>query len=205
MVRWVLLFFSVVTLVSWQVGCKLYEPPGFGARDGGGGSSESVASTEASSDGGGSNVVIESVPKDDSADAAVPTTADELFAWLKALKYSNWSRESKPHQTQGPHRSGTLVYINPTLEKSLKAGNVSHPKGAVAVKQLYEADLKTPAGWAVMQKVEDSSQGGRGWYWFEVFVSQNGFRYIADGKGVQLCTGCHAPGKDFILTKYPLQ
>ncbi len=201
MIRWIAWWLGVLFLYGSQAGCKLYVPPPEEPTDGG----AEVGVSEPVVDSGSTSTTAETQPEPDASIAVIPTTADALFAYLKTGAYGTWSRESKPHQTQGPHKSGALVYINDVLEKSLKAGNTSHPKGSVAIKQLYEADLTTPGGWAVMVKVDEKEPGGRGWYWFEAFVSQRGVRYIADGKGVQLCTGCHQPGKDFFLTKYPLQ
>ncbi len=54
----------------------------------------------------------------------------------------------------------------PPLDKSMKAGNDSHPEGAAAVKEIYEnAKLK---GWAVSVKTQADSDNGKGWYWYEV-------------------------------------
>lgn len=200
MIRIVCWFAVLGALFSLPWSCKLYIPPeGAYAEIL---SSESVVEGNEPTDidgGGSAETLVEA------GTVAIPTSADELVAYLRKAEYRAWPQESKPHLTQGPHKSGSQVFINEVLRKSLEAGNTSHPIGAIAIKELFEIDLQTSAGWSVMVKVEEDSQGGAGWYWFEVFTSTLGDRYIADGKGVQLCTGCHAPGKDFFLSTFPLQ
>lgn len=200
MIRWYAGWVLVVSALFAPWACKLYVPPE-GAYTENTTLESSQESNELPEQDGGESV--ETVGE--TGTAQIPTTADELVAYLKNGGYRAWPQESKPHLTQGPHKSGSQVFINEILQQSLQAGNTSHPQGAIAIKELYEIDLKTPAGWSVMVKVDVESQGGQGWYWFEVFTSNLGDRYIADGMGVQLCTGCHMPGKDFFLSKFPLE
>jgi len=92
------------------------------------------------------------------------------------------------------------VFINQMLDDSLAAENPTHPMGAAAVKEIF-SDQDDFLGWAVEVKVEADSNGGDGWYWYEVIEGN----VYADGLGVGLCTGCHSnSGIDFVLTNYPL-
>lgn len=205
MARWIVALGLVLLWLGTPVACRLYVPPepsGFEIPTSGESSTSEGYGAEPVADSG-SNTTTEVTPEPGTIE--VPTSASALLEYLKKGSYQTWRRESAPHQTQGPHKSGALVFINDVLLKSLEAKNTSHPKGSVAIKELYQVDLKTKAGWAVMVKIDDNSQGGRGWYWFEVFSSSAGDQFIADGNGVALCTGCHQPGKDFFLTKFPLQ
>jgi hypothetical protein len=133
----------------------------------------------------------------------VPATGDALNAFLAAGKYKDWPRESTRHASAGPHPSAVIAYLNPTLEASLRSGAAEHPVGAAAVKELYDAAGELN-GWAVSVKVA-SGKAGAGWYWYEVFGTRPDARPVADGEGVPLCFGCHTPGRDFVLTPFPLR
>lgn len=164
---------------------------------------ESSALTDAStteSPAGADATSVEKTPEGNSA-APVPTDKTALLQFLKDGKYSSWAKESKVHKTTAPHESGVRVFVNSLLENSLKAGNKEHPVGSASVKELYQADLKSPAGYAVMVKVKAGS-GGDTWYWYEILTS-SGERVVADGTGVGLCTGCHSSGVDFFRTTFP--
>lgn len=139
--------------------------------------------------------------------SSVPTQGVALFNWLKARRYKTYPAESKVHPAIAIHAAQARVFINPLLEQSLKAGKKIHPQGAALIKELYNADGKTLKGWAVMVKTDVDSQGGKGWYWYEVLSTTDSSRPVADGKGVTLCSGCHsqAAAVDFVLTPYPLQ
>jgi hypothetical protein len=138
-----------------------------------------------------------------SSDGSVPTEADALFAFLQGQSYRNWTAESTPHASSGPH--GVVhTYVNDTLAKSLAAGSAAHPKGAAAVKELYATDVHT--GWAVWVKLDADSAAGQSIYWYEVFSTTDGSSPAADGTGVPLCAGCHGGStNDFFLSPYPLQ
>ncbi len=62
------------------------------------------------------------------------------------------------------------------------------------------------AGWAVMAKLGDKSNGGKNWYWYEVTSATDPGAIPAAGSGVPGCIGCHAVGsKDLILSGWPLK
>lgn len=138
----------------------------------------------------------------DDATAAVPTEAEALLAFLQAGAYRDFPHESAPHPSQGPHGS-VQTYLDPTLAGSLEAGAATHPVGAAAVKELYQGGELS--GWAVYVKTQADSDGGNGFYWYEVFSTTDPTRIGADGVGVPLCVGCHQAGRDFTLSPFPLQ
>jgi hypothetical protein len=133
----------------------------------------------------------------------VPATRAELHKWLQAGKYKEFPHESEVHPSDGPH-GDVQTYLNPILEASLKAGNEAHPVNAAAVKELYGSDGKL-SGWAVSVKTQVESADGDGWYWYETFSTADDADAAADGKGVGLCTGCHAGGTDYVTIPYPLR
>ena len=141
-------------------------------------------------------------PKMDMKPGMVPASKDALFAFLQSGEYKSWAHESEVHKSRGPHFD-VQTYINPALENSLMAQNKSHPKGAASIKEMYKEG--SPTGWAVSVKTQANSDNGKGWYWYEVLSTTDGDKVVAEGNGVGLCVGCHFPGKDFIVTGYPLK
>jgi hypothetical protein len=132
--------------------------------------------------------------------APIPTTADELLAWLELGSYRGWTAESAPHPSAGPHFGTVRTFLNPIVLGSLAAGLPSHPAGSALVKELYGSEVRVQ-GWSVMVKVQDDSAEGTGWYWLERFRGST----FASGIGVPGCTGCHSLGNDLVRTPYPLQ
>lgn len=138
------------------------------------------------------------------AAADPPAEAAGLYAFLKSGGYKGWARESAPHPSRGPHPTRVVAYFNPALAASMQSAAGEHPKGAVAVKELFDADGRL-AGWAAAIKTAERSAAGKGWYWYEVLSVSEGARPVAAAQGVPLCFGCHAPGRDFVLSEYPLR
>lgn len=136
--------------------------------------------------------------------STVPTSPMELFAYLKAGNYIGLPVESGIHTSTGPHGSKVRTFINPLLDTSLKAGNTQHPKGSASVKELY-LNGTTVMGWAVEVKIQDTSNGGQGWYWYETFNATDPTKFSTSGNGVALCYNCHSAGKDYFRTPFPLQ
>ena len=60
-------------------------------------------------------------------------------------------------------------------------------------------------GWAVSVKTQANSDNGKGWYWYEVLSPTDASKIAGEGQGLGLCVGCHFPGKDFVVTGYPLK
>lgn len=138
------------------------------------------------------------------ADENPPTSHEPLYQWLLDGNYKSWVSESEQHKSAGPHPQAVIAYLNKALDESLAAGNAAHPKGAAAVKELFDGngDLN---GWAVSVKTQEDSAAGQGWYWYEILGTSPDSRVVADGNGVPLCFGCHTPGKDFVLIPHPLK
>ena len=131
-----------------------------------------------------------------------PTESASLLKWLQAGSYKVWPKESAPHRSMGPHQTLVVTYLNSPLDKSLTAKATAHPKGSAAVKELLDAGGKT-TGWAVSVKTSANSEGGKGWYWYEILSAPSG-NVVAQANGVPLCSGCHTRGKDFVLIPHPL-
>jgi hypothetical protein len=130
----------------------------------------------------------------------IPPTASTnvMLRYLKAGLYRNWPAESAIHASTGPHFGKVRTWVNPVLAASLATGATEHPLGSAAVKELY-GNSNTAAGWAVMVRTQ-AGTGGKSWYWYE----QYGKLEIA-GQGDRNCTGCHAAGRDQVLTPFPLR
>ncbi len=146
-----------------------------------------------------------STPK---VDSVVPVNSDKLFKHLQGADYRKFAAvESSPHPSRGPHTKFGLpvrVYLDPKLDASLAAGNASHPAGSAAVKEMYD-ESGNLQGWAVMVKTGEDSANGQGWFWYEITSTTSGSNPVAAGNGIPLCFGCHFPGKDFVLSDYPLK
>jgi hypothetical protein len=132
--------------------------------------------------------------------ADVPLGGAALEDWIQAGHYRQWRGESQVHASQGPHFGKVRAYLNPVLFDSMNAGKKDHPKGAIAVKELY-GDGEKVLGWSVAIKTDDASAAGANWYWYEKFEA----RVVADGKGILLCRSCHLAGRDYVLTPWPLR
>lgn len=130
-------------------------------------------------------------------DCGIPEGGDALLAWLEGGNYELWLGEPEPHASSGPH-GRVRVLVNETLADSLGDGTTMHPHCAATVKELYgEADDRVH-GWAVMLKLDDESDSGRNWYWYEYL---DGTTHI-DSPGAGSCTGCHADGDDYYLSEF---
>jgi hypothetical protein len=133
-----------------------------------------------------------------------PTEQNAIFEWLQAGAYKSWKAETGPHDSTGPHGGKVRTFLNAALFESMSAGNSTHPKGAVAVKELYGSG-DTVTGWAAEVKTDDDSAGGQGWYWYEIFSTTDPSGPVAAGNGKSLCYNCHEGGVDYVLTPFPLQ
>ena len=179
-------------------------PSGVGLMGPGEDSYEEMAGTMSSALGDALNPTAET----GNVSGGIPTGQSELFQYLTSRRYEEFSaRESAQHPSIGPHTKLGLpvrVFVNDTLDASMKAGNASHPVGSSAVKEMYDGDGNLQ-GWAVAQKTQADSDGGKGWFWYEVTSTTDGSSPVGIGNGIPLCSGCHSIGTDFVLTKYPLR
>jgi hypothetical protein len=128
----------------------------------------------------------------------VPIT--DIRAYLDQGTYRQFPAEPAVHRSTGPHGGNVRTYLNPSLHASLAARAAEHPRCAAAVKELYGGGTATVTGWAVGVKTAAGSDRGAAWYWYEVTSTRPGASPVADGKGVPLCSGCHASGTDYVLT-----
>jgi hypothetical protein len=137
--------------------------------------------------------------------AAPPTNAAELLAWLQAGSYKSWAKETAIHPAASPHPTNVLSYANDVLEQSLRVGNANHPVNSATVKEIYTSDNRIN-GYAVAIKTQANSDGGRGWYWYEILGTASGpGSVVAASNGAGGCTGCHSAGVDYIRTRFPFQ
>ena len=132
-----------------------------------------------------------------------PTEPAALLKWLQGGSYQQWPKESAPHRSMGPHQALVVTYLNPMLDQSMAAKSTAHPKGSAAVKELLDAGSKL-SGWAVSVKTGADSDGGKGWFWYEILGTSSGAGVTAQANGVPLCSGCHTRGQDYVLIPHPL-
>lgn len=164
---------------------------GGGSDTGGGGGADTGGGGGADTGGGAPGIEV------------LATDEASLHDFLKTDGYGAWAAESAVHDS--PIHGKVLVFANPTLDASLKAGNASHPMGSASVKELYDADGATLKGWAVMIKTQADSDGGNGWYWYETTDLTSAANPTISGKGDATCTGCHGGGTDYFKSAYPLK
>jgi len=114
---------------------------------------------------------------------------------IRSRAYLAWQKESKVHPSTGPHGGNVRTYVNDSLFASLSAGSTEHPKGSIAVKELYGSGTSEVTGYAVMQKNDD------GWYWYEDFGGG-----AIEGQNRALCVNCHSGStRGLVLAPFPLQ
>jgi len=147
-------------------------------------------------------------PTPESLTLEIPLSKDQLFAYLKSGKYKSYTNQEKEaHPSLGPHQKLGLpvrVFMNDIIAESLEKGNDEHPLGSVIVKEMFTSDNK-PNGWAVMAKTHDKSDGGNGWFWYEVTDDADADKLAAIGNGVEGCVSCHTIGRDMVRTAFPLK
>lgn len=128
--------------------------------------------------------------------------ATAVAEFVSCRGYIDWTAESAPQPTVAPHGEETRVYINASLEGSLRDASTEHLVGAASVKEIYSGG--TLSGWAAMIKVE-AGAGDTGWYWYEVLDIAPGSAPVAASVGASACIGCHQDGTDYFRTAYPLR
>jgi len=132
-----------------------------------------------------------------------PTEGEALLKWLQSGAYKAWPKESAPHRSMGAHETLVVTHLNPALDKSMHAKAAAHPQGSAAVKELLDAGGKL-MGWALAMKTAAQSDGGKGWFWYEILGTTPGSPVTANGQGAPACIGCHARGRDGLLSEHPL-
>lgn len=133
-----------------------------------------------------------------------PLRRRALLAWLRAGTYrSTYLPEPAPHASAagGAHGASVRTWYDPILADDLRAGRPRFRKGAAMVKEIYLGDPDgPPMGYSVMRKLRGRSRAGGGWLFFETFDASTGAGPY--GRGLRICTGCHADGTDFLLSGY---
>jgi hypothetical protein len=132
-----------------------------------------------------------------------PTTnGDDVEAWLKKGDYKKWTCETVDHPQLKVSPHGQNRVCSNALAAAF-AGDTSaeRPVGSAAVKELLDDDSKL-VGYAVGVKIDDKSDGGKNWYWYERVpldsaAPHNAKGVVADGLGSagaaqSICVGCHA-------------
>jgi len=133
-----------------------------------------------------------------------PDNASALQAFLDAKQYSGWAKEAAFHASSGPHGDAVRVYYSPKAVAALKGGADTLPAGAATVKELTSGG--SLYGWAVWVKVQDATDNGKGFYWYEIIHQGGGNNSIyGNALGSDDCVGCHVAGKDYNLSTLPFQ
>ena len=126
----------------------------------------------------------------------VPADPTALPQWLQTFGYRVWAPQTDIRAT-GEH-GGERLYFNDALAASMKAGAAEHPIGSAAVRELYDADLRTLKGFALMHKTGPSGPTAEGWYWYEVFGTHAEAVPTVAQPAAQGCVGCHSHAVDFV-------
>jgi hypothetical protein len=125
-------------------------------------------------------------------DAGFETTQAGLSAFVAGGDWRAYTAEPAAHDSAGPH--GQLrVFVDGRLYSSLKAGNLTHPLGSLAVAERYDLDGDPVAH---LLAIKDTGPVGSEWVFFEQSaVGETYERGTAGGCGL-----CHAAGTDFVFT-----
>jgi hypothetical protein len=131
-----------------------------------------------------------------------PRRQGALLRWLRARTYiQQYTPEPEVHASVPAHGLNVRVYFSPRLAEDLRAGRAPFRKGAAMVKELYFQGTETVVGWSVMRKVRSrSGQRGRGWLFYETLDGSNQGAFF--GRGLGVCTTCHAAGMDYLLSPF---
>jgi hypothetical protein len=132
---------------------------------------------------------------DPTGDAETPPTssAEDIEAWLARGDYKSWACETVEHPQMKVSPHGTNRVCSNALAAGFEGGvDDERPVGTASVKELYD-DSSMLVGYAFGLKVDDESDGGRNWYWYE----RTGENVVANGLGSSgtpksACVGCHA-------------
>lgn len=126
----------------------------------------------------------------------VPADPHALPQWLQTFGYRVWAPQTDIRAT-GEH-GGERLYFNDALAASMRAGAAEHPIGSAAVRELYDADLRTLKGFALMHKTGPSGPTAEGWYWYEIFGTNPDAEPTVAQSAAQGCVGCHSHAVDFV-------
>ena len=131
-----------------------------------------------------------------------PDNERELRAFLDAKQYATWAKEAEYHASTGPHGEAVRVYYGPKAAAALSTGAATLPAGAAAIKELTSGGAIY--GHSVWVKVQDTTDSGNGFFWYEVIAQGGGkFAIYGNSRGSSDCVGCHQTGKDYNLSTLP--
>ena len=131
-----------------------------------------------------------------------PDNEPDLRAFLDARQYATWAKEADYHASTGPHGEAVRVYYGPRAAAALSAGSETLPAGAAAIKELTSGG--SIYGHSVWVKVQDATDAGNGFFWYEIIAQGGGkFSIYGNSLGSTDCVGCHQTGKDYNLSTLP--
>lgn len=133
-----------------------------------------------------------------------PDEAQALVAFLEAKQYGEWAKEAEYHLSAGPHGESVRTYYSPKAASALNSDAPTFPAGAASVKELMSGG--SIYGYSVWVKVEDATDGGNGFFWYELIHHGGGNDTVyGNARGSSDCVGCHSAGKDYSLSTLPFE
>ena len=142
----------------------------------------------------------------DASDPEVELPPDDrdleaIQAWLVAGHYQQWERLDPVPSAEMPGVG--RVYLSPALADSLRNERSSHPIGAAAVREIFDAtDPDTQLGWAYLRKLDEAAEPNS-WLFYEVFeLSAEAVPLVAE-RAAPGCVPCHGEGTDMIRSQLP--
>jgi len=156
----------------------------------------------ASSGGASASDAVGSVDSVEGLDA--PDEDQALSSFLEGKGYAGWAKESESHRSQGPHGEGVQVFYGPKAAQALRSGAATFPAGAASVKELTSSGVLY--GYSVWVKVQDATDGGNGFFWYELIHHAGGGDTVSgNARGSRECVGCHRAGKDYSRSTLPFE
>lgn len=133
-------------------------------------------------------------------DGPDPSDVASIKQFLLDQKYIDWTCEDAPRQARtGSAHGRARVCVDPLLATSLQAGNTLHPKGSMAVKELYtESDELSGHAMVIKTATPDDIES---WTWYEDFAPDYDNPFY--GAGISECAICHSGGADHIFFELP--
>lgn len=133
-----------------------------------------------------------------------PDSEQALLAFIAGKQYVGWAHEADYHVSAGPHGDHVKVFYSPKAAAALTAKAGTFPAGAAAIKELSSGF--SVYGYAVWVKVQDATDNGNGFFWYEIIHQGGGQDSIyGNARGSGDCVGCHSAGKDYDLSTEPFQ
>jgi hypothetical protein len=143
-------------------------------------------------------------PQGTAGDDETPPTTNgaDMEAWLETGAYLSWSCETVAHpQLKVSPHGQNRVCSNMLAARFTGTSDDERPVGTASVKELLD-DASQLVGYAVAAKIDDASDGGANWYWYERLPLASSAPHdsrgvVAEGLGSSgtaqsICVGCHA-------------